>query len=261
MSKLDYSGEIREAVKAFWQTRTAAGERQAEGADSDRGERSAVTSGKHLDGFVHFFRKLVAEGGLPKPRIELKSQLVTLPGFFRPTKQWDMVVHANDRLVAVLEMKSHIGPSFGNNANNRAEEALGNAVDFATAFREGAFGKTTAPFIGFMILVEDCPKVHAPPKREAKPSYYNIFPEFRGATYADRYRLLCEKLVSEKLYNAAAVIISPRTAVSDGAFRELSKSTGLEPFIRELRGKIISHAESGKSVEVDINPEGLFPSD
>jgi hypothetical protein len=258
MTDQDYTPDIKEAVKAFWQTRTAAGERQAEGDDLDRGERGNVTSGKHLDGFIRFFRKLVADAGLPKPRIELQAQLVTLPGYFRPTKQWDMVVHVGNQLLAVLELKSHIGPSFGNNTNNRAEEALGNAVDFCTAFREGAFGESSAPFLGYLILVEDCPKVHAPPKRELTTSYYKVFPEFRNASYAQRYKILCEKLVREKLYNAASVILSARTAIADGEFREMSELTGVRTFIRELRAKILAYAGTGQ-VEVDINPESLFP--
>jgi hypothetical protein len=74
--------------------------------------------------------------------------VLTLPGFFRPTKLWDLLVIRDRELVAALAFKSHVGPSFGNNFNNRAEEALGTAADFWTAFREGAFGKTPRPFLG-----------------------------------------------------------------------------------------------------------------
>ncbi len=258
MSERDYTPEIREAVKAFWNVRNRAGERQSVGEDADRGERGAVTAGKHLDGFIALFRALIAEAGLANPRIELQARLSTLPGFFRPTKSWDMVVHAHDRLIAVVELKSQVGPSFGNNANNRTEEALGNALDFWTAFREKAFGENTPPFLGYMILVEDCPKVHAKPKREISAgNYFRVFPEFRNASYAERYKVLCEKLVMEKLYSAAAVIFSPRTAGASGDFAELSAFTGLGPFIRELRAKIMANADVG-GVELDVNPSGMI---
>ena len=62
-----------------------------------------------------------------------------LPGFFRPSKRWDLVVVHKDRFVAAVEFKSQVG-SFGNNLNNRTEEALGNATDLRTAARERAFG-------------------------------------------------------------------------------------------------------------------------
>ena len=56
-------------------------------------------------------------------------KVLTLPGFFRPTKLWDLLIINQGGLVAALELKSQVGPSFGNNFNNRTEEALGTAVD------------------------------------------------------------------------------------------------------------------------------------
>ena len=61
-----------------------------------------------------------------------------LPGWFCAEKDWDLVVVVNRLLVAGIEFKSHVG-SFGNNCNNRVEEALGNATDLLAAYREGAF--------------------------------------------------------------------------------------------------------------------------
>ncbi|MEE4605477.1 MAG: PaeR7I family type II restriction endonuclease, partial [Desulfobacteraceae bacterium] len=81
-----------------------------------------------------------------------------MPGYFRPTKLWDLLVMNEGRLVAALEFKSQVGPSFGNNFNNRTEEALGTAHDLWTAYREGAFGEQTRPFVGWLMLLEDAPK-------------------------------------------------------------------------------------------------------
>jgi hypothetical protein len=41
-----------------------------------------------------------------------------LPGYFRPTKEWDLLVILDGNLLASIEFKSQIGPSFGNNYNN-----------------------------------------------------------------------------------------------------------------------------------------------
>jgi hypothetical protein len=57
---------------------------------------------------------------------------VELPGYYRPTKKWDFLVLIDGRLVAVVETKSQVG-SFGNNFNNRTEEAVGSAADLWTA--------------------------------------------------------------------------------------------------------------------------------
>ena len=58
-----------------------------------------------------------------------------LPGFYRPTKKWDLVVVRDGRLCAAIEMKSQVGPSFGNNFNNRTEEAVGSSVDLWRAYQ------------------------------------------------------------------------------------------------------------------------------
>ena len=163
---------------------------------------------------------------------------MTLPGYFRPTKLWDLVVIDHGRLVAALELKSHVGPSFGNNFNNRAEEAIGSAHDLWTAYREGAFGEQSRPFVGWLILVEDA-KGSRSPIRDLSP-HFRIFPEFRTASYADRYSILCRKLVQEQLYSAASVLMSPRSAANDGAYTELSELTGLKTFITGLAGHVVT---------------------
>ena len=75
--------------------------------------------------------------GVPKSCIYIKGNI--LPGFFRPTKDWDfLIVTPKNQLITVVELKSQVG-SFGNNFNNRTEEALGSAVDLWTAFRKKGF--------------------------------------------------------------------------------------------------------------------------
>jgi Restriction endonuclease XhoI len=144
------------------------------------------------------------------------------------------------RLIAALEFKSQVGPSFGNNFNNRSEEAIGTAHDLWTAYREGAFGEQTRPFIGWLMLLEDCPKSSAPVK-DASP-HFPVFPEFKDATYAVRYNLLCRKLMQERLYTAASILTSPRSAVKTGDYTELSDITGLCTFVSELAGHVAAEA-------------------
>ena len=76
--------------------------------------------------------------------------------------------------------------------NGGEPEAIGTAHDLWTAFREGAFGEQTKPFIGWLMLLEDCPK-SATPVRDTSP-HFPVFPDFRDASYAQRYNVLCRKL-------------------------------------------------------------------
>lgn len=236
----DYEAKARGAVKKFWSGRKKAAKKQLTSGKTDQGERSAVTGGSNMNGFIDLVVDVVHANGLVDADIMLKRRVLTLPGFFRPTKLWDLIVMNKGKLVAAIEFKSQVGPSFGNNANNRCEEALGTAIDFKTAFREGAFGANRKPFVGYLMLLED-----APASRKAiadvSPNF-PLFPEFRGASYSERYNVLCSKLISEELYAAAAVILSPRSAVKSGAYSEMSAKTGLKSFVKALAAHIADEA-------------------
>ena len=88
-----------------------------------------------MDGFIALLRDLIIESGIDEKHISYNAAL-ELPGFFRPTKEWDLLVVRDGQLVVVLEAKSQVGPSFGNNFNNRTEEAMGSALDLWTAYRD-----------------------------------------------------------------------------------------------------------------------------
>ncbi|WP_445682056.1 PaeR7I family type II restriction endonuclease [Radicibacter daui] len=242
----DYEQQAREAVKAFWGNREVARAKQVESGNSDQGERSGVTGGKNMDGFLVLIQDIVRRNGLAHAQICIERRLLTLPGFFRPTKLWDILVLNGGRLVAALELKSQVGPSFGNNFNNRTEEAIGTALDLKVAFREGALGQgAPQPFVGWLMLLEDCDRSREP-VRDASP-HFGTFPEFNGASYSQRYNILCQKLVQEQLYTAACFLSSPREAVYNGEYREMSESTGLRSFVSTLAGHIAAEASRGPS--------------
>jgi Restriction endonuclease XhoI len=236
----DYEKKARDAVMAFWGNREKARQKQIEAGKVDAGERAGVTAGKNMDGFIALVIDLVRANGLGHADIHQKRALLTLPGYFRPTKLWDLLVINEGRLIAAVELKSQVGPSFGNNFNNRTEEAIGTAHDLWTAYREGAFGKHPRPFVGWMMMVEDEPKSRAP-IRDASP-HFPVFKEFQGASYLKRYDILCQRLVQEQLYTTAAVLASPRSAATTGKYDTLSEMTGLKTFVTTLAGHIAAEA-------------------
>jgi hypothetical protein len=236
----DYEKKTKEAVKAFWGNRAAAVAKQKELGRGDQGERAGVTAGKNMDGFIALIQDVIRANGLTDAHMMMERRVLCLPGFFRPTKLWDLLVVSKGRLVAALELKSQVGPSFGNNFNNRSEEAIGTAVDLWTAFREGAFGETPRPFVGWLMLVEDV-KESRTPVRDSSP-HFATFPEFRGASYLERYNILCRKLAQEQLYTTATIIASPRKAANTGEFAELSELTGLKTFVTSFAGHIAAEA-------------------
>lgn len=236
----EYERRARDAVMTFWRSRAQARSKQADTRLPDQGERASVTAGKNMDGFIELVVDLVKANGLPHASIHLERALLTLPGYFRPTKLWDLLVFDEGRLVAAIELKSQVGPSFGNNFNNRAEEAIGSACDLWTAYREGAFGDHGRPFVGWLILVEDAPASRSPVR--IRSPHFPAFPAFEGASYLKRYDLLCRRLVREQLYTTAAVISSPRSAAETGEHGGVSEMTGLKAFVASLAGHIAAEA-------------------
>ncbi len=236
----NYEDAAAQALKAFWGNRAAAAERQKAAGKVDQGERAGVTSGKNMDGFLALCAEIIRANDLHDADIHQLKAVVTLPGYFRPTKLWDLVVLRKGRLVAAIEFKSQVGPSFGNNFNNRTEEALGTATDIWTAYREGAFGEYPKPFIGWMMVVEDCPESRKP--INDRSPHFPIFPDFKGASYADRYNVLCKKMVQEQLYTSSALLMTPRSAVNDGSFASLSELTSLKTFVTSFAGHIAAEA-------------------
>ena len=107
---------------------------------------------------------------------------LTIPGYFRPTKDWDIVVCNGRELGALVELKSQVG-SLGKNFNNRAEEAIGNAKDVRVAFTNGLLG-TEAPFVAFLMVLEDCDDVVR--SRRTRSRFFTTDPELKDTPYAVR---------------------------------------------------------------------------
>jgi hypothetical protein len=240
LNLVNYEKKAKKAVAAFWGNRVEARERQLASGKSDQGERAGVTSGKNMDGFLDLIIDLVKANGLRNADIHQKRAVVTLPGYFRPTKLWDLLVIHQGQLIAAIELKSQVGPSFGNNFNNRTEEAIGTAHDFWTAYREGAFGQQPRPFVGWLMLVEDAPSSRKAVKD--KSPHFPVFKEFQGASYLKRYDVLCQRLMQEQLYSCAALMASPRDANKSGEHSSLSDMTSLKTFVTSLAGHVAGEA-------------------
>jgi hypothetical protein len=232
---------VSEAIKLFWLTRDKQSKNQgAKSGTKDAGLRAAVTGGKHLDGFTDICRKLFCEAGVPDAHIYWKRHKA-LPGYYRAEKDWDLIVVADGQLLAVIEFKAQVGPSFGNNFNNRTEEALGNATDLWAAYREGAFKPSARPWLGYVFILEDSPKSNRPVK--VSQPHFSVFPEFIGASYAKRYEILLTKLLRERLYDGTCLLMTPRVGGARGKFSSPSDELSFRQFAAGLSAHAIAHAK------------------
>jgi hypothetical protein len=247
---LDIDERLRSAVQTFWTTRSKNMEKQERRGKVDAGTRGAVTAGTQMAALELLVTDVLREAGLDDVDIKTRSAL-ELPGYYRAEKKWDLIVVSEGQLVAAMEFKSQVGPSFGNNFNNRSEEVLGSATCIWTAFREGRFGTSTPPpFIGYLFLLEDCPEVHKP-VRNREP-YFEVDPVFKGeentkraggrvftgVSYSRRYELLCRRLVLERLYSAAALILATNSKPT--RITQPADDLTFHRFVAALRGHAVT---------------------
>jgi hypothetical protein len=226
-----YRNPIKEAVLLFWETR---GAQSTNGTNKDQGNRGAVTGGKQLNGFIDLFVAISKDLGVPAECIFTKGN--NLPGYFRPTKDWDfLIISGSNQLISAIEFKSQVG-SFGNNFNNRTEEALGSAVDLWTAFREQGFPQKQPPWVGYLILVEK--KDKSTTKVRLKEPYFKVRPEFQNTSYLDRYVIFCQKLMQERHYSATSLIWTNDLTEYGSLDDDISIDSFILSFMGFIQGKL-----------------------
>ena len=229
--------EVKEAVRFFWNTRDGRISRQEANTDRNQDNRGAVTGGKQLDGFLELIKRILIENGISESIIFTNRKL-ELPGYYRPSKKWDLLVVDNENLILSIELKSQVGPSFGNNFNNRTEEAMGSALDIWTAFREGVF-KNSTPWLGYMMLLEDCNNSSSPVS--IRSPHFSIMSEFENSSYIKRYEIFCNKLVLERQYNAACFLTSRRDEAQTGDFRTPNAQLSFNAFLISMLSAILAY--------------------
>lgn len=193
--------EVQAVVNAFWGKRDELVLKHLESGV----QGGAARSGSHMKAIQEYVRLLFIEAGLPEESVIAGSP--SLPGYFRRSKSWDVVVVYKGTLVAAVELKSQVG-SVGNNANNRIEEALGNAVDVGAIHKNnGAFG-TIPPWLAFVMVLQETPET----ERKMSPKK-TVFPKdeiFKSISYSEQYQVALSRFVSEKLYDAGWFLTTKR---------------------------------------------------
>lgn len=204
----DYEADFAEAIARFWAIRTdqqAAADALGTSAGTTSG---AVRAGKHMAPFEALLRKVVADAGIEvDPEV---ADRVYVPGYYRETKSWDVVLQYQGHALAIVEAKSQ-GSSLANNFNNRVEEAIGQAADVWKSHERGLLISGLRPWVGYVMIVDETEKTTAP-KRLAggKPVPPGMLVDlvFDGMSYAERYATAFKRLDQERMLDATCVAIT-----------------------------------------------------
>lgn len=251
---------LGEAVRSYWAVLDSQGANQGgETGRKDYGDRSKVTGGKQMDAFAELLKDLIERCGIERSNMYC-GRSTGLPGFYRPTKDWDLVVVVEGNLLIALELKS-LPTSFGNNSNNRVEEALGSAVDLWKAYQKRTYGKSQRPWLGYLMLICEekassspiaIPERHFAIRREFRDAHYGKIlrpggkPAKVSVLYLRRMELFCEKVKQEGLYDASCFLVTDHVQGPSGFYREPAKELAFREFVGSMMGKALGYVQAKK---------------
>lgn len=225
----DYEERFRRAVSSYWMMRDQQAADQESRGVADAGTRGAVTGGHHLNLVAALVRGVFADAGLAP----IAASRYILPGYYRGSKNWDLVVPYRGSVVAIIELKSQVG-SFGNNQNNRIEEMAGQSLDILRAAREHLLGPIR-PWFGYLMLLEDHEDSRAP-RRTPTNGDFPPDPAFHQASYLERYRIAFERLRLEGDLDAVCLASSDHATASVGY---IDQTMSFNAFAAAIHARVI----------------------
>jgi Restriction endonuclease XhoI len=272
MNEVKETDLFHDAIKHWWNSKRSTAVSKKQG-----GTRDHNLHGKTMDGFAQVIRDFLIEMNVKEEHIFSGGHLSTfpsvLPSFFRPSKNWDLIVLADSRfhsadegkrepvLYAAIEFKSQ-DKSIGNNQNNRMEESLGNATDFwATYCNDGFLRQIPRPWLGYFFVGKYEPSSDGK-KVKIKQPHFEAMPHFRtegsskhevfeGPSYAERYRIFLKQCVGSRLYDTAAFIVTDESITNANPNHRIPFGEfGPVNFLRCLKAQILAHYP-GAEVKTD----------
>ncbi|MHB1536123.1 MAG: PaeR7I family type II restriction endonuclease [Acidimicrobiales bacterium] len=238
----EYGPLVSEAVGAYWAARRGQAERSRALGVLNTGTRAEVTGGRHLDELQALLIRVFIDAGIPPRLIDVRKRPIA--GYFRRDKSWDVVVMVADRVVGITELKSMAGDSPGQNYNNRTDEALGQSLDVWTAVERGIIDTPLRPWLGYFMLLEDNEAFNTP-VRGRRP-VWEADPAFDGSTYATRYGIFFERMVRERLLDAACLILADKVT---GAVRFLSETLSFQAFAASIHGRCLQFMATNPDID------------
>lgn len=199
--------DLQLAVKAYWDVKDQQTAMATLLGSASEGTAKAVRAAGHFAPIAALLARFFLDAGYPPSAIGTGHPHIVLPGYFRPTKRWDLAVIHRGVLVAAIELKGIGGDkySIGRNYNNRLEEALGNSLDLDRADGHGLAGPEK-PWLGYFFVMEDTliSRQGKRPEKGRLPAH----PVWSGMSHQERFGLAAERLLSEQLYDAVCFLTS-----------------------------------------------------
>nr|pir type II site-specific deoxyribonuclease (EC 3.1.21.4) AbrI - Azospirillum brasilense [Azospirillum brasilense] len=171
----DYERKARESVMAFWGNREKARQKQQESGKPDQASARRDRR-KNMDGFCALVIDIIRANGLHRAEIHQKRALLTLPGYFSTDEALGLAGDPRPpacRCAGVQESGRPVLREQFRITGPRRQSAP--RTISGPAYREGAFGQSPRPFVGWLMLVEERRS------RTAPCGHLAAFPVFRSS--------------------------------------------------------------------------------
>lgn len=222
----DEHARITQAIQLWIDSKEVQGRRSQDNGNAQAGSRSQVTGGLHLRGVNQLVVDEIRATGATGLELRFDRNAV-LPGWYRPSKAWDLLVLQHGRPILAVEYKSMAG-SVGNNLNNRADEVFGIAEDARQAEINGILPSNLRR--AYIYVLEVTPAVTRPVSIAQQVGRPDMI--FHGASYFDRVTIMCKRMRDSGLYHLVWVIGVMHNPVR---FAEPSAEVGWDRFKADLR--------------------------
>ena len=240
----NYDDRVHAAVVEYWNVRRTQAERSRDLGVVNTGLRAEVTGGRHMNELELLLVQVLVDAGLPAKMLEVKTRPV--PGYFRRDKSWDVVVTVADRVLAIIELKSIVGSNPGQNFNNRTDEALGQAMDVWKAVERGIIVSPLRPWLGYLMLIEDNDAWNR--RSAARRPVWPSDPVFVDTSAAERAAIFFDRMVRERLLDAACVALARKT---DGNVRYTQETLSFQAFAAAMFGRCLQFKVTNPDLDWD----------
>ena len=240
----NYDDRVHAAVVEYWNVRRTQAERSRDLGVVNTGLRAEVTGGRHMNALELLLVEVLVDAGIPAKMLQVKKRPV--PGYFRRDKSWDVVVTVGDRVLAIIELKSIVGSNPGQNFNNRTDEALGQAMDVWKAVERGIIVSPLRPWLGYLMLIEDNDAWNR--RSAARRPVWPSDPVFVDASAAERAAVFFDRMVRERLLDAACVALARKT---DGHVRYTQETLSFQAFAAAMFGRCLQFKVTNPDLDWD----------
>lgn len=193
--------EVLDLLANFWSKKDESLRRNINAGRDGLGAQAR--DARHMRSLALFVRQMFVDAGLDDSEVFVDQ---SIPGYYRRSKNWDVVAMHKGQLVGLVELKSQVG-SEGNNGNNRIEEALGNSHDAITAQEMNQPFGPLPMWRAFCMVFGSDPATAKPVGMRSRP-LFDIDQAFHSMTYGSQMATAIERFIQTRAYDAGWMVTS-----------------------------------------------------